>query len=796
MNIINKMFRTTFLIFLGGFFLSQSSCIKKTFWSVDQVPTYSVTFEVASRDSDLFFQSNSKISLKVSISKVEDASAIEELANPWNEVFRSIQIYKGKDCKGRPIKLLNGVSKEKQSHTVSLPNLKEGVYSFKLLTRFEEDISEDVSAEGEEGGEEEEEYEPGVLELNECSEPVFVDINPPGRVIGFTSTAWGDIPANFTTLDLAWKASKEKGRVQSGVAAYDLKVYPSSECQGESVLNRKVRKSSTILPLNLLKVGATYSFSVNPKDKAGHQGKTPTCSKRTVRRVSLVCDPTLPQVETRSTPAHEVEQRVCMKGGLGWGPWAKIGCVVNYHEEASACVSNTRFCPGDLGNPMPPGATTAEQIWSSTWLPCIATACNARTHILYNGSCYEKSASCTSGELARISPNALLGTKTYDENKYRYSSCQLSACKDGYVKKHGGNGGCHVPSADGKYADAHGAEKDCVVDGNLALPPNGAVFVTPAGGRTMVESCDFTCSASQIKHSVGNVRRCDDPGLGVYVVGGVGFNCWTDDGNSNTDDSALELASRGSTAWAADQSGVHLATHCKVLCATNKVFTNSRKVACTDLDSGEYKDSATDLAASCGRAHSASGASWATDQSGVGRVEDCKIACAGSDKHLSSDTTGVDATCEQECSLGSTPDFGHAPADSGRRAWDLLTSTFSSVCRVEVCNAGYDDDDDDNTCEKTDAGYYSAGNDKTRTPCGTDGTTSQPIPGDASASWQGTGLVNAGACRWSCDSGHHISSDSTSCTSNDCSSEIDDGAGERTSPQRCLSGDRLWWGLL
>ena len=268
------MFRTAFLIFLGGTFLSQASCIKKTFWSIDQVPTYSVTFEVANRDSDLFFQSNSEISLKISISKVEDASAIEELANPWNEVFRSIQIYKGKGCKGRPIKLLNGVSKEKQSHTVSLPNLKEGIYSFKLLAHFEEDISKDISAEGE-GGEEKEEYEPDLLKLSECSDPISVDINPPEGVIGFTSIAWGDIPANFATLDLDWKPSKEKGRIQSGVAAYDLKVYPSSGCQGEPVLNRKVSKSSTTLPLKLLKVGATYSFSVNPKDKAGHQGKNP-----------------------------------------------------------------------------------------------------------------------------------------------------------------------------------------------------------------------------------------------------------------------------------------------------------------------------------------------------------------------------------------------------------------------------------------------------------------------------------------------------------------------------------------
>ena len=728
------MFRTAFLIFLGGIFLSQASCIKKTFWSIDQVPTYSVTFEVANRDSDLFFQSNSEISLKISISKVEDASAIEELANPWNEVFRSIQIYKGKGCKGRPIKLLNGVSKQKQSHTVSLPNLKEGIYSFKLLTRFEEDISEDVSAEGEEGGEEKEEYEPDVLEMSECSEPISVDINPPEGVIGFTSTAWGDIPANFSNLDLAWKSSKEKGRVQSGVAAYDLKVYPSSGCQGEPVLNRKVSKPSTILPLKPLKVGTTYSFSVNPKDKAGHQGKTPTCSKRTIRRVPLVCDPTLPQVEARSTRAHEVEQRICVKRGLGWGPWTKTGCVLNYHEEASACVPNTRSCPGNLNNPMPPGAITAEQIWSSTWLPCIATACNTRTYILHSGNCYAKSASCTSGELARISPNALLGTKTYDKNTLRYSSCQLSACKDGYVKK---NGGCHVPSANGKYADAYGAEKDCVVDGNLALP-NGAAFVTRTGGRTMTESCDFTCSAGQIKYSVGNTRRCDDPGLGVYVVGGVGYNCWP-----LNSDSSSELTNRGgASGWVNPQpTTVTAAADCQLVgCTANDKVLNATKTQCVNLPDRHYKDPATQQAVSCGTVHasvsanSANGGGWATNQVGVTEQGDCKIECgsgSGSGHHPArlGAGTGETAQCEQECSLGSTPNFGYASENSGRIAWDSSKrggAGWSATCTAVVCNEGYDDDDDDNTCVQTEAGYYSAGqNRKTRTQCTLDGATTQ-----------------------------------------------------------------------
>ena len=165
---------------------------------------------------------------------------------------------------------------------------------------------------------------------------------------------------------------------------------------------------------------------------------------------------------------------------------------------------------------------------------------------------------------------------------------------------------------------------------------------------------------------------------------------------------------------------------------------------------------------------------------------DCKIEC-GNGYHparLGSRHRSTIAECEQECSLGSTPNFGYAPENSGRIAWDSSKQPnggWSATCTTVVCNEGYDDNDDDNTCEKTEAGYYSAGqNRKTRTQCTLDGNTNQAKPKD-DASWQGTGLVNAVACRWTCNSGHHISSDSTSCTINDCSSEINDGAGERTS---------------
>ena len=188
-----------------------------------------------------------------------------------------------------------------------------------------------------------------------------------------------------------------------------------------------------------------------------------------------------------------------------------------------------------------------------------------------------------------------------------------------------------------------------------------------------------------------------------------------------------------------------------------------------------------------GRVHasvSAGSGNWVASQAGVTGQSDCEIQCGNGYQSADSSATGSTAECEQECSLGSTPNFGYAPENSGRIAWDSSKQPnggWSATCTTVVCNEGYDDNDDDNTCEKTEAGYYSAGqNRKTRTQCTLDGNTNQTKPKD-DASWQGTGLVSAVACRWTCNSGHHISSDSTSCTINDCSSEINDGAGERTS---------------
>ena len=351
-------------------------------------------------------------------------------------------------------------------------------------------------------------------------------------------------------------------------------------------------------------------------------------------------------------------------------------------------------------------------------------------------------------------------------------------CETGYVNN---SGNCRVPSANGKYADANDAEKSCPVK------PSGATWVSVTGGMTQAEACDFTCPKGEVKTNSGSTRACATPGTGIYSVGGNPHNCWALGSNS-----AAELTNRGgASGWVNPQPNtVTTATQCQLSgCTANGKVLNASKTACVNLPDRHYKDPATQQAISCGSVHasvsanSANGGGWATNQVGVKSKGDCKIEC-GSGHHpaRSGAGTGEIAQCEQECSLGSTPNFGYAPENSGRIAWDSSKQPnggWSATCTTVVCNEGYDDNDDDNTCEKTEAGYYSAGqNRKTRTQCSTDGTKNQPIPEDAS--WQGTGLVSAVACRWTCNSGHHISSDSTSCTINDCSNEINDGNGERT----------------
>ena len=139
----------------------------------------------------------------------------------------------------------------------------------------------------------------------------------------------------------------------------------------------------------------------------------------------------------------------------------------------------------------------------------------------------------------------------------------------------------------------------------------------------------------------------------------------------------------------------------------------------------------------------------------------CKIACAtDAGNHLGSDTTGVDATCEQQCSPTN------APADSGRKAW--ISGNWSTTCKPTVCNAGYDDHDGNDTCEKTEAGFYASGSDrKDRQQCTVRYIDKKAKPASQNAVWslaESTPLaVSAHTCRWDCKRGYEENLQGTDC---------------------------------
>ena len=101
------------------------------------------------------------------------------------------------------------------------------------------------------------------------------------------------------------------------------------------------------------------------------------------------------------------------------------------------------------------------------------------------------------------------------------------------------------------------------------------------------------------------------------------FNTVVGPGNS---DSATELSSRGGTAWGTDQSGVTVATECKLAgCLGSKVFKDNKKAECKNLPTNHYKDS-DHTSESCGTPP-ASSTGWNSDQSDVSQKANCKFTC-------------------------------------------------------------------------------------------------------------------------------------------------------------------------
>ena len=105
---------------------------------------------------------------------------------------------------------------------------------------------------------------------------------------------------------------------------------------------------------------------------------------------------------------------------------ACTNCPNGQHTENNiSCVSNTQSCD-------PSGPSTAGQkTWTSgSWGACRTTGCSG-SDILYRGTCYTNSKSCTPSELPA---NAASGTKAYTSSGRYSSTCVASTCKSSYHK--------------------------------------------------------------------------------------------------------------------------------------------------------------------------------------------------------------------------------------------------------------------------------------------------------------------------------------------------------------------------
>ena len=327
-------------------------------------------------------------------------------------------------------------------------------------------------------------------------------------------------------------------------------------------------------------------------------------------------------------------------------------------------------------------------------------------------------------------------------------------CNDGFVDGQHSSPkvrSCRAPGQ-GHYADG-GVEKDCtpttITDGT---------YITPSGGETQAQACEFTCVGGKVKNAAD--RQCDDAGEGVYVVNSIDHNCWADDNDANTDskaESAAELSSRDGTAWAASQSGVIKAPDCKLAsCVEGHIFNNT-KTNCSPCTGSTVTNQGQTACVAPTLGH----------YSNSGVEEDCTPITDGSfTSHGGTSPTGCTYTCNDGFVDGqhsspkvrscTAPQSGHF-ANSNRQEQQCLAGTKAKAddtgcdsCGSQVSAAGSD------SCSDPNDGFYS--NSGVETAC-TD------IPNGAFTSHGGT---SATGCAYTCNQGfvdgQHSSPKVRSCT--------------------------------
>ena len=277
----------------------------------------------------------------------------------------------------------------------------------------------------------------------------------------------------------------------------------------------------------------------------------------------------------------------------------------------------------------------ADSDWVMTAGASQSSDCNwdcKSTHTEDTNVCYLTTQVCA---IENSSKNKIgTGTQAYTANTQgTYGTCSSATdCETGYVLK---NGGCHVPSTNGKYANSQDEETSC------PAKPSVATWVTVAGGMTKAQACDFTCPNNKpMKTNSGNTRTCVAPGRGKFFAGGSEQNCW-----QGQADSATALTQRGgASGWAGDQTGVISAAECKVAgCSAADKVLNTAKTGCVDLTTGHYKK--TDhTESSCGTAPGSS-TGWLDPQpSDVTSDAECIFGCESG--RTASSTKGSGGSCD------------------------------------------------------------------------------------------------------------------------------------------------------
>ena len=169
--------------------------------------------------------------------------------------------------------------------------------------------------------------------------------------------------------------------------------------------------------------------------------------------------------------------------------------------------------------------------------------------------------------------------------------------------------------------------------------------------------------------------------------------------------------------------------------------------------------------------------SWMSG-TGLDSVDDCEWAC-----NAGYDDQNDNGTCE------TTAKEYYSPAGNSQRiacsgvitpddaTADSTSTGLSEPNQCWTCNAGYDDHNDDGTCSVTDAGHYSPDGNSDRISCSTVTAPDDATADSASAS---TGLSSANQC-WTCNAGYDDHNDDGTCSVTDADHYSPAGNSDRIS---------------